>query len=355
MNQDAPQSERKANSPFTPVNIITGILLLAGAVFFLKPTSQPQSNPESEVLFSLAGKDYGYQDLPLRISQPLYQNELNSFRIKERLVGAAVVQLYVEQQIEQSGESQEEVVKRLFQPTPPTEQQIEAFYEQNKARIKVPLEQAQQEISVLLATSEQHQKEQQLLAKLINLNELSLNLSEPKAPFVTVNTEGYPSKGPADAKVTLVEFADYQCPHCKTAHQVLAEVMPQYLDRVRYVFMDFPINRSGISRKISEAAICADQQGKFWQYHDQAFQQQESLTLESALTIAEELQLDMESFTACYHNERTALKVKQSEQQAIKAGVTGTPSFILNGKKLALQDFRTSLPRHLDEALAISQ
>ncbi|MEH6814509.1 MAG: thioredoxin domain-containing protein [Motiliproteus sp.] len=351
MTQDA--SQAKPKSPFTVINVVTAVILVAGAIFFLKPQSEQNRTENPTPLFTLSGQQYSYEDLPLRFSQPLYQAELNTFRLKERIVGAAVVQRYLEQQMEKSGEDQETVVKRLFNPTPPTEQQIQQFFEQNKAKINVPLDQARNDIARLIAAAEQQKKEMELLAKLVSLEELEFNLNEPKAPFATIDTAGYPSKGPAQSGVTLIEFADYQCPHCQTAHSVLKEILPEYLDRVRYVYMDFPINRSGISRKVSTGAACADQQQQFWAYHDLAFERQSDLSAESPLQLAEELKLDMEQFNRCYSADATATKIKQSEQQAIKAGVTGTPSFFLNGKKLRLRDLRTGLPEQLQQALQI--
>ncbi len=134
----------------------------------------------------------------------------------------------------------------------------------------------------------------------------------------------------------------------------MKEVLSPYLDRIRYVYMDFPINRSGISRKISEGAVCADQQQKFWEFHDLAYERQSELSMKSSLQLAEHLGLNMESFISCYNDKQTAEKVKYSEQQAIKAGVTGTPSFFLNGKKLAFRDMRSGLVTELEQALSIS-
>ena len=346
------EPKSKPSSPFSPLNIVVALILVAGGLFYIKPTAE---SPETtaQPLFTLSGTDYSSAELPLKFGQPFYQTEVESHRNKQRIVSAAAIDAYIKQQMLKENESQEVVVKRLFDPKPPSNAQIEAYYQQNQARIKAPLEQVRNRIGTFLITQEQQQKQSQLVAKLINLKELKIHLSAPQAPFAQIDTKGYPSQGKNDAEVTLVEFADYQCPHCKSAHAVMKELLKPYLERIRYVYMDFPINRSGISRSVAEGAVCADQQGKFWQYHDLAFAGQEHLSSDSARQFAGELQLDLALFDECRQSPNTAEKVKHSEQQAIKTGVTGTPSFFLNGHKLVLKDFRKDMVQQIEDALAI--
>ncbi len=341
-------------SPLSPLNIVVAIILVAGALFFVNPTSDDGQPTSDDVLFSLEGIDYRAEDLPLKYSQRLYDIERNSYLLKEKIISAAVAEAYLEQQQEKTGESRETLINRLFQPTAPADEAIRQFYEQNKSRIRVPPEQARQQIVAVLMANAQQQKQQQLMAKLQGLDELQINLQPPHAPFAQLDTEGYPSRGAADAKVTLVEFADYQCPHCRNAHLVLKELLEPWLDRVRYVYMDFPINRSGISRKVAEGAVCADAQGAFWEYQDLAYEHQQQLSIESPRQLAEQLQLDLNRFDSCYSADSTAARVKRAEQQAIAAGVTGTPSFFINGKKLSLRNFRSDLEQQIREALEVS-
>ncbi len=344
----------KPNSPFKPLNLVVALVLIAGALWFLRPDFNSAPAP-TDVLFKLGGVEYRSADLPLKYSQPLYQAELAAYQRQQQILGAAAVHFYVEQQMEKTGESRDSVINRLFTPTAPSEQQIQQFYSQNQARIGAPLEQSRKEISTLLMARQQQQKQLQLLAKLGDLNELQFNISKPEAPFSDLDTRGYPSQGVADAAVTLVEFADYQCPHCKTAYLALKTQLQPFLDRIRYVYMDFPINRSGISRKISEGGVCADAQGQFWDYHDLAYQQQEQLHEQSPRQFAEQLGLDVVAFDRCLQSDETVAKVRRSEQQAIAAGVTGTPSFFINGRKLTPQELRSGLATLIDEALQLSQ
>ena len=328
------------------INILAAVAIFAGVVLWLKPFN-PQT-PEPEALFTLGGNTIGRANLPPQMKQALQQLEQQAYNDRQQLLEAAAVELYIQQQAEQSGEAPEQVAQRLLPVSQPAEEQLQAFYSANQHRIPVSFEQAKGDIARFLQQQQRQQQQQQLIAKLVSLNELTWLQPPPESDAAQFDTTGYPSKGPQDAKVHLVEFADYQCPHCKHAHEALKPLLEPYLDRIRYSFMDFPINRSGISRKVAEGAVCADAQQQFWAYQDLAFRQQDQLNSDSPSDLASQLGLDMSAFATCLQEPATAAKVKHSEQQAIAAGVTGTPSFFINGVKLQVQQ---SLPNELITAL----
>lgn len=340
----------------TPLNIITALVLMAGTLFMImQPGDKPATTTANGALFTLGGKAYTAQELPPRYRQPLFQSEMEAYNNRKAVAQAAALELYIEQQAAKNNESKEQVAERLFSVQPPTEAQMRGFYESNKAAINGAYEDVRQEIRNYMMQLAQQQEQQALLQKLVSLKELTLHIEPPKSAAVTIDTAGYPSKGAANAKVTVVEFADYQCPHCKTAHDSLKPVLEPYLDRIKFVYMDFPINRSGISRTVAEGAVCADAQGQFWAYQDRAFAQQQSLSHDSARQIASELGLDMAAFDQCVADDATAAKVKRSEQQAIAAGVTGTPTFFVNGEKQHLHEAAQELPKIIEQALAMAK
>lgn len=341
----------KPNSPFKPLNIIAALLILGGVIFLVKPDSGPEPVAADSPSFKLAGETYEIDDLPHRYRQQYYEIERQTFMRQQQILATAASELYVEKQMRETGESKADVVKRLFNPTPPTEAQVKAFYEQNRQRIQIPLAQAKNQIALMLMAQAQQQKQLELLTKLKDLGEFESYLQPPEAPIVPIDVEGYPSKGPADAAVTLIEFGDYQCSHCRSAWQKLHADYPDYENRVRFVFIDFPINQSGISRKVAEGAQCAKQQGKFWEYHDLAYQGQSSLNEASPQQFAAKLSLDIDQFSQCLVAPATAEKVKAAEQLALKSGVTATPTFFLNGIKLTDLDRQRSFQQLLDGAL----
>lgn len=136
--------------------------------------------------------------------------------------------------------------------------------------------------------------------------------------------------GDKNAKVTLVEFTDYQCPFCG---QLFTNTFPQikkdYIDtgKIRYVVRDFPLNAiHPMAQKAAEASHCAKDQNKFWELHDKMFGNQTALTVDDLKKYAGELSLNSGTFASCLDSNKYAQKVKDSTSQGEKFGVRGTPS-----------------------------
>lgn len=155
------------------------------------------------------------------------------------------------------------------------------------------------------------------------------------APLRAIAIDGRPLRGPDDAPVTIVEFTDYECPFCR---QHFRETMPTLLarfgDRVRYVIMNYPLavmHEQAITA--AEAAECAGDQGRFWDYHDALFAS-DSLTAKTYARIATTLGLDRRAFATCLENHTHAARVAQHVALGDSLGVTGTPAIFINGRMI---------------------
>ncbi len=143
-----------------------------------------------------------------------------------------------------------------------------------------------------------------------------------------------PFKGPGSAKVTLVEFSDFQCPACGAAYPTLKTLSGEYSDRVKFVYRDFPLTQiHPYAQKAAEAANCALEQEKFWEYHDMLFENQESLQVAQLKQYAVSLGLDAEQFNSCLDSAKYANEVASDQSDGIRFGVNGTPTFFINGTK----------------------
>jgi protein-disulfide isomerase len=145
-----------------------------------------------------------------------------------------------------------------------------------------------------------------------------------------ISTDGH-ARGPEDARVTIVEFSDYQCPYCARAEPIIADVMARYPDDVRFVYRHLPLAMHPEARRASEAAVCAEAQGRFWDYHALLFANQRALAPDDLDAYAVELGLDMTAFDACLQSDATAERVGRDMEEAKRAGITGTPAFFVNG------------------------
>lgn len=176
------------------------------------------------------------------------------------------------------------------------------------------------------------QKELQELKTL--LQGARLTAPRPAEPQnVLLSLEGAPSVGNPNAKVTLVEFSDYQCPFCgRHFSQTLPQLMTEYVKagKVRYVFRDFPLESIHPQAfKAAEAARCAGDQGKYWEMHDWLFANQGALGLPDLLRHAKALALGAAKFQQCVESGTYGASVRSDQADGQKAGVSGTPTFFL--------------------------
>src|SRR5437763_208411 len=159
------------------------------------------------------------------------------------------------------------------------------------------------------------------------------SMTASAAPSSAVAAIG-PARGPAQAKVTIVEFSDFQCPYCARAQPVMQEVLKTYGSDVRLVFRDFPLSFHGDAAKAAEASHCADEVGKFWALHDWMFDNQRNLSVDELKAAAATLGLDRARFDRCLESGKYRELVQSNQRDGEKAGVTGTPAFFINGTML---------------------
>lgn len=154
---------------------------------------------------------------------------------------------------------------------------------------------------------------------------------------INMTTDGYSVLGSKDASVTIIEFSDFQCPFCeKFFTQTFPQIKKNYIQtgKIKYVYRDYPLDIHQYANKAAQAAKCGDEQGKFWEFHDKIFENQNSLNNESFSQFAKELGLNTNEFNNCLDSGRKVQNVLKDFQDGNSYGVTGTPTFFINGKEL---------------------
>ncbi len=304
-----------------------------------------------EPLFSVDGAPQTEEHLPAPLQQALFDARLEHYKKQLEIIDGALLDLAIKRRAKAAGQTPEELVQALFAVPTPSDAVVESFYNDNKARIPYPLDAVRDRIRQMLVQQAMQAKRVELVTALKRDTIIDIAIKKPVAPYAEIDTGGLPSKGSADAKVTLIEFADYQCPHCKRAAGVLTTIAKRFPNDLRIVFMDLPINSSGISRTVAEGAACADQQGSFWQFHDLVFERQATLAEGSATQFASELGLDTAAFQRCLSSEFPKQRVAKSESQARALGLSSTPTLFLNGRKLHVHDMEADLVEAIEKAL----
>ncbi|HEY3445740.1 MAG TPA: thioredoxin domain-containing protein [Myxococcales bacterium] len=156
----------------------------------------------------------------------------------------------------------------------------------------------------------------------------------PEPPRVELKAGNAPVKGPKNAPIQIYEFSDFQCPFCSRVNPTMKQVEETYGGKIAILWKNYPLPFHDKAGLAAEASLAAHEQGKFWQMHDKLFANQGALDRANLEQYAQELQLDMNKFKAALDSGKYKEQVKKDTEQGSSAGVSGTPSFVINGKLL---------------------
>jgi len=172
--------------------------------------------------------------------------------------------------------------------------------------------------------------------------------TEPK--FIDVSEA--PVEGNPNARVTLVEFADYECPHCKRFQPVLRQVLDEFRKEIRIYFKHYPLPQHTNARLAAEAAVAAQKQGKFWPYQDKLWENQDSLSPADMEKFAKETGLDLTKFRADLDDPKTKARVQKDRVDGGTLGLSSTPTLFINGREYTDAKDTESLREWIKEEIA---
>lgn len=321
---------------------LTKILSLGAASVLLACAPEPVEEPELTVLEEALTGDAAevlatVGEAPVtrvEVEEPIRLEILSLQRSIQDRMDRALNRAIEEKLLEQEAAARETTVEELLDTevdqhiVNPSDEQIEAFYEQQQARFRQPLEQVFSKIGAYLRLQQKNELRTELL------KELSAKYSVEKLvqpPRFKVVTRDAPSIGNPDAPITVVEFSDFECPFCQLHQATLTKLRETYGDRLRLVYKHYPLAGHPAARKAAEASMCANDQGRFWEMHDGMFAQMNKLAVDDLKELAESLGLDTETFNECLDSGRWAAWVEQDLAQGKEVGVTGTPALFING------------------------
>ncbi len=238
----------------------------------------------------------------------------------------------------------------------PTDAEIGDLYEKNKARLGgKTLEQAKPEIAEVLRRQKIEVRTSDFRKELLGKTPVQVLLDPPRIP-ISVPASWPGVKGPEGAPVTLVEFSDYQCGYCRRAEPTVGQILAEYGDKIRFVYMDFPLSFHPRAMPSSIAAHCANEQGKYWPMHENLIREAGDLSDEDLKKRAAVVGLDAEAFGSCLASSRPQPGIEAAFKVGQDAGVGGTPSFFINGRMIIgakpAEEFKAIIDDELARAAA---
>ncbi|MFY0523516.1 DsbA family protein [Archangium gephyra] len=173
-----------------------------------------------------------------------------------------------------------------------------------------------------------------------------------EAPVQNIEVGNAPSRGPKNAPITIVAFSDFECPFCGRVLPTLKQIEDEYKGKVRVAFKNQPLPFHANAKPAAAAALAANEQGKFWEYHDKLFQNQRALDRASLEKYAQELGLNMGQFKAALDSGKYDAQVTTDMNEATRLGVNGTPTFFINGRSVVGAQPVEAFKRIIDEELS---
>lgn len=231
----------------------------------------------------------------------------------------------------------------------PSDDAVRKFYDDNKAVINGSFVEVALQIRNYLV---QQSRERAFAALLFKLRG-DYGFKSMLEPYrTTVTSEGHPSRGAAAAPVTIVEFSDFECPYCGGLFPTLKRIEEDYKDKIRIVYRQFPLtNIHPNAQKAAEASLCANEQDKFWQFHDAMFSDQNKLAVDDLKATAAALSLNPQTFSTCLDSGKYAVAIRDSIAEGAKAGVDGTPALFINGRFLGGNQPYEEIVKVIDDEL----
>jgi len=263
----------------------------------------------------------------------------------ERMVTARLL----EEESERRGLAISDLHAQTVAPAAVSDAEIRTFYDDNRERlVDSSFDEIAPRIRGYLEQQEQAKLWNDFLDGLRKRAGVELLLQPPRLEVATVG----PTLGPADAPVTIVEFSDFNCPFCQRVAPTLKALEARYPDQLRIVFRHYPLPMHTRARAIAEAAVCADEQGEFWAFHDRIFADPKPLADAAIRELAGTVGLDLTRFDSCLAGGDATAVVQRDLDAGAAAGVTGTQAFFVNGIRMSGAQPLESFVRVIDDEIA---
>lgn len=291
---------------------------------------------DDAVVATVAGQTVTAGAIGERLKPIVYRLRLQAYQTGKTKADQLINDLLLLAEANKRGIGPEQIVRTEIteKARQPTDAEILKFYEENKSKINSNLDSVRAQISSYLQDRDRERLESELSEKLRQGADIRWLITEPVQPVQAISTDDDPSRGGANAPVTIVEFTDFQCPSCAAMHPVLEEIIKSYGNSVRLVVRDFPLSQHENAMKAAQAANAAHAQGKFFEYIALLYSRQKALDTASLKKYASELGLNRQRFDAALESGTYEAEIKHDITDADIYGVGSTPTLFVNGVML---------------------
>ena len=313
------------------------------------------SQADGDVLARVGDETITKAEVDQALASRLMQIRQQEYELRRAAVDQLVMQKLMENEAKARGTDLPALLKAEVEDkvATPSKEEMDQFYERVKGRLGGKTrEEANADLERMLRQQKAAERRNAFTEELRAKSNVQI-LIEPPRVDVTIPADA-PVRGPANAPVTIVEFSDYQCPYCKRAHSTVEQLVAQYPNDVRLIFLDYPLPSHTRAAPAAEAARCAHEQGKYWEYQNNLMTVSGDLSDDDLKKRATDLGLDATKFGACLTSDKHVATVQAGFEEGARAGVTGTPTFFVNGRMLVgakpIEQFKAIIDEEIKRA-----
>ena len=346
----------------TPINGLLGIGNALGG-----PSSAKSDQPAYEINGKKVTLEKVYQEDP----SALYELDKKKFDLVDQRAKEAYFEFFWTQQASKSKKTVEEAIKDYEDANiKVSDKDVADTLEQFKDHpqvAKLSKEEQQQQVREYLKDRARRELNDSILAAALKKGELKVLYPEPKEPIfeVTVKDSDHTRFSPTSSKpvkckgndcaITVVEYSEFQCPFCSRVLPDVKRVLADYKGKIRWIVRDFPLSFHDRARPAAIAAHCAGEQGKYWEMYTELFENQTALADEDLEKYAKNIKLDQKKYDKCIANPKSVERtIDENFESGVKLGVTGTPAFFINGRRLSgalpYSEFKRVIEEELNQA-----
>ncbi len=297
--------------------------------FIFKPA------PSQGIVAKLGDKEVTEEELVKGIESDIYDAQMRVYEIKKNKLRAMLLEKLMMEDPSKGNLSNDEFLEKVISKGKmPTNEDIDKFVKEKNIPREQDTPQLRERIKAFLAEDIKLKAVEEWMGDKTKGKSLEIYFDRPERPVFAVNIENGVFYGPGNAKVTLVEFSDFQCPHCSKAALTINELKKKYKNKLRVVFKTFPLPFHSDAKLASEYVLCANEQSGdlFWKLYYSFFENQNDLSEQNLRKLSKIAGVNFPKLEECLSSDRQLKSIEQSLDDGEKAGVKSTPTFFINGK-----------------------
>jgi len=299
--------------------------------------SQPPAPGASDPVATVGGVTITRADLDVLVAPQIAKLDEQAHQIRRAQLDELIAAKLLDAEAKARNLSREALEKAeiIDKVAPLTQADVDAFVAANRARMPGDPAALMPQIRQYLTEQRLGARREAFVDELRGKTKVAVLLKPPAVFRATIDLTGTPTRGTADAKVTVVEFSDFHCPFCRRVQPTLTALLSKYPNDVKLVYKHMPLDQlHPQARRASEASWCAQQQGKFWEYHDLLYAGGPDGSDPTLSALASRAGLDPSAYQQCMASGKAAAEVQKHVEEGAKFGVNGTPGFFVNGRFL---------------------